>query len=149
MITFNDAIMSKNSQGQPNWQPISRLPLIAQMIEQGLSDALTQYQNLQEAQNRPHVLDDYTVGRVIQVFGEEQQFLLIYSEQIALWKQENLNATQRKEIVKLEEQLDLLSTTVASILALADELKHKTIEKVLGKSDLEIGLDVLLGNLKF
>ncbi|WP_242053762.1 hypothetical protein [Nostoc parmelioides] len=63
--------MSKNPQGQPNWQPISRLPLIAQMIEQGLSDALTQYQNLQEAQNRPHVLDDYTVGRVIQVFGEE------------------------------------------------------------------------------
>lgn len=132
-----------------HWQPISRLPLIAQMIEQGLSDALTQYQNLQEAQNRPHVLDDYTVGRVIQVFGEEQQFLEIYSEQLTRWKQENLNATQREQIIKLEGLLEQLSTTVASILALTDELKQKTIEKVLDKPDLEIGLDVLLGNLKF
>lgn len=119
------------------------------MIEQGLSDALTQYQNLQEAQNRPHVLDDYTVGRVIQVFGEEQQFLEIYSEQLTRWKQENLNATQREQIIKLEGLLEQLSTTVASILALTDELKQKTIEKVLDKPDLEIGLDVLLGNLKF
>lgn len=141
--------MSRNTQGQPNWQPISRLPLIAQMIDQGLSDALIQYQNLQEAQNRPHVLDDYTVGRVIQVFGEEQQFLEIYSEQLTRWKQENLNATQREQIIRLEGQLEQLSTTVASILALADELKQKTIEKVLDKPDLEIGLDVLLGNLKF
>jgi len=32
---------------------------------------------------------------------------------------------------------------------LADELKEGTIEKVLGKSDLEMGLDVLLGKMKF
>ena len=31
---------------------------------------------------------------------------------------------------------------------IADELKDSTIEKVLAKSDLELGLDVLLGRRK-
>src|SRR5208337_4665139 len=53
----------------PDWQPISRLPLIGSMIDGMLQDAEEHYQTLLQASPKPHVLDDYTVGRVFEVFG--------------------------------------------------------------------------------
>ena len=44
------------------WQPLSKLPLIASMIDGMLADTEEQYQELLEAKPRPHILDDYTVG---------------------------------------------------------------------------------------
>ena len=51
---------------QPDWQPISRLPLIGSMIDGMLQDAEEHYQTLLQASPKPHVLDDYTVGRVFE-----------------------------------------------------------------------------------
>ncbi|MBR8834391.1 MAG: hypothetical protein DSM106950_10245 [Stigonema ocellatum SAG 48.90 = DSM 106950] len=141
--------MPNHSSQTPNWQPLTQLPLIAQMIDGELAETETQYQNLQAAKSRPHILDDYTVGRLVEVFGKRQEFFEIYAEQLARWKAENLNATQKKEIDRLEGQLKKLRGANAEILALTDELKEGTIEKVLLKSDLEMGLDVLLGKTKF
>ena len=53
---------------QPDWQPISRMPLIGSMIDGMLQDAEEHYQTLLQASPKPHVLDDYTVGRVFEVF---------------------------------------------------------------------------------
>ncbi|KOP22565.1 hypothetical protein AMR41_30895 [Hapalosiphon sp. MRB220] len=133
----------------PNWQPISQLPLIARMIDDGLVDTVKQYETLQQASSRPHVLDDYTVGRVIKLYSQQLEFLDIYAEQLARWKALDLNATQKKEITRREEQLEKLVGANTAILALASKLKEGTIEKVLEKPDLEMGLDVLLGQMKF
>jgi len=38
------------------------------MIDGALAETQEQYQTLLEARPRPHVLDDYTVGRVTKVF---------------------------------------------------------------------------------
>jgi hypothetical protein len=135
--------MSINHNQQPNWQPISQLPLIAQMIDGELGDTSTQYENLLPAKNKPHVLDDYTVGRLLKVFGERQEFFGIYAEQLAKWKALDLNATQKKEVTRLEAQLEKLVKVSTAVLDLANELKEGTIEKVLGKSDLELGLEAL------
>ncbi len=54
---------------QPDWQPISRMPLIGSMIDGMLQDAEEHYETLLQASPKPHVLDDYTVGRVFEVFG--------------------------------------------------------------------------------
>lgn len=130
----------------PNWQPVSKLPLVAQMIDGGLAQALTQYQNLQQAQSRPHILDSQTVERVLKVFGEQLKFTqIVYSEQLSRWKAENLNATQQTEIARLEGQLELLSQASSNILTLANQLKEGTIEKVQWKSDIEIAMDIISG----
>ena len=50
---------------RPDWQPISRLPLIDAMLQ----DAEEHYKTLLQASRKPHVLDDYIVGRVFEVFG--------------------------------------------------------------------------------
>ena len=63
---------------QPDWQPISRLPLIGSMIDGMLQDAEEHYQTLLQASPRPHVLDDYTVGRVLEVFGKQKDDLWLF-----------------------------------------------------------------------
>src|ERR1700730_2383922 len=59
---------------RPDWQPISRLPLIGSMIDAMLQDAEEHYQTLLllQASPKPHVLDDYVAGRVFEVFGSQK-----------------------------------------------------------------------------
>jgi hypothetical protein len=113
------------------------------MIDGELADTSAQYETLLPAKNKPHVLDDYTVGRLLKVFGERQEFFGIYAEQLAKWKALDLNGTQKKEVTRLEGQLEKLVRVSTAVLDLANELKEGTIEKVLGKSDLELGLEAL------
>ena len=129
----------------PHWNPISRLPEIATAIDGMLEMAEEQYSTLLEVRDRPHVLDDSTVGRVIEVFTKESEALWLYEEQLRRWQAIDLTATQRQEVERLGGQLSTLREVIASILALAEELKGGTIERVLAKSDIELALEVLLG----
>src|SRR5579872_5736355 len=125
-------------QERPQWQPIGKLPLIASMIDGMLESANEQYGNLQKARKKPHVLDDYTVGRVREVYTTQQNDLWLYEEQLARWGKGTLTTQQRKEVEHALEQMKQLRTVVTTILALADELAKGTIEKVLAKSDGEL-----------
>jgi folylpolyglutamate synthase/dihydropteroate synthase len=140
--------MPKQSAQTPNWQPLSRLPLLAGTLDRALVEAEQQLQNLQKAQNRPSVLDDRTIERVIAVFGQQKEIFAIYQEQFAWWKAQQLCPTQQREISRLEKQLERLHTTIDAILSLAEQLKEAAIEKVLGKSALERALSVLSGKPK-
>ena len=128
----------------PRWQPISQLPLLAVAIDGMLESAEETYQSLQQARPKPHVLDDYTVGRVIKVHTAQQNDLGLYDEQLQRWKKQTLTDTQRQEVDRLTVQVGRLRQVITAILTLADELKAGTIEQVLGKSDVEVGLEFLL-----
>ena len=129
----------------PHWNPISRLPEIATAIDGMLEMAEEQYSTLLEVRDRTHVLDDSTVGCVIEVFTKESEALWLYEEQLRRWQAIDLTVTQRQEVERLGGQLSTLREVIASILALAEELKGGTIERVLAKSDIELALEVLLG----
>lgn len=132
---------------EPNWQPIAQLPMIAWAIT-GMADAaVAQVGNLRQAEERPHVLDDATVGRVIAAYTEQQGDLWLYEEQLRRWEAGPLTAAQRAEIAGLTQRLAGLRADIATILDLARRLKPHTIDAVLSRSDLELGLDALLGNL--
>jgi beta-phosphoglucomutase-like phosphatase (HAD superfamily) len=141
--------MSDRFHQTPNWQPIAMLPVIAQLIDGGLSDTQEQYQTLQQAQGRSYALDDDTVGRVMKSANEQKEFLDVYAEQLTRWKAEKLSAAQKQEIERLEQQLVKFRELNTTILALVDQLKEQTIEKFLAKSDEEIALEFLLGKLNF
>ena len=136
--------MAAKNQPQPHWQPISQLPLIARHIDGMLESAEEQYQALQLARPKPHMLDDYTVGRVIDVFTTQQNDLWLFEEQLRRWKTGQLTTAQHGEVERLTGQMTKLRQAIANILRLADELKQGTIEKVLAKSDAELGLEFLL-----
>jgi hypothetical protein len=129
---------------EPNWRPISALSLIANMIDGQLEESQEQYTTLLETQKKPHVLDEYTVHRVIQVYTDQLEFLPIYIKQLEKWKTEvSLTLTQQNEIKRLQEQVTQWKQVLTDILNLANKLKEETIEKVMSKSDLELSIQSL------
>ena len=128
----------------PQWQPIERLALIASHIDGMLESATEQYETLQLAKPKPFVLDDYTVGRVIEVFTTQQGDLGLFDEQLRRWERGPLTNAQRREVERLADQMLQLHEVINAILRLAEQLKERTIEKVLSKSDVELGVETLL-----
>ena len=127
---------------KPQWQPLSKLPLIASMIDGTLADTESQYQTLL-ARPRPHVLDDYTVGRVTKLYGDQREDVALYAQQLARWAEQPLTPAQREEVARLEAQIRKLGEVTAAIVSLAEELRPRTIDRLLEKSDIEAGLEFL------
>ena len=94
--------------------------------------------------DRPYVLDDATVERSIKLHTEQRDFLGVFAEQLARWRHEHPTDAQRRELDRLEGQLERLRAVLTNILALAEELQPGTIERVLAQSDLELGIEALL-----
>jgi hypothetical protein len=134
-------------QREPNWQPLSQLPLIAHMIDGMTDSAEEQFINLQKAEAQPHVLDNATVDRLIRVYTEQKNDLWLYEEQLARWRKQSPSAAQAAEITRLEQRLGQLRTLIDDLLARGRQLRPYTIDSILAKSDIELGLDVLSGKL--
>ena len=130
---------------QVHWQLISQMPLISSMIDTALNDTREHLGTLSKAKDRPHMLDDATIDRVEQVHGEQMDYVEIYAQQISRWRNEKPSAAQSRELDRMDEQNQQLRGVTAEVLALASELRKGTIERVLGMSDLELGLQYLLG----
>ena len=129
---------------QVNWQPISQMPLIAGMIKGSLDDTREHLGTLTKARGRPHALDDATIDRVEQVHTEQMDYVEIYAQQISRWRGEKPSAAQASELDRMDKQNQQLREVTANVLTLAGELRKGTIERVLGMSDLELGLRHLL-----
>lgn len=128
--------------GEPTWQPISALPTIAMLIDEGLRDARGHYATLLEARPKPYVLDDATIARVNRVNAEGLEYCDVYDEQLRRWRSERLTDAQQRETVRLQNASRELRLVLTQILALADELATGTIERQLSKSDAELGLEL-------
>lgn len=131
---------------QMNWQPISQMPLIASMIDTALDDTREHLATLTNARAKPHVLDDATVDRVEKVHAEQMEFVAIYAQQIDRWRNEKPSASQTRTLDRMAAQNQQLRDVTGDVLALAGELRKGTIERVLGMSDFELGLQWLLEN---
>jgi hypothetical protein len=129
-----------------NWQPISQMPLISSMIDTALNDTREHLGTLSKAKDRPHVLDDATIDRVERVHAEQMDYVELYTEQISRWRNEKPSAAQARKLDRMDEQNQQLRGVTPVVLALARELRKGTIERVLGMSDLELGLQALLAN---
>ncbi|HEY4045383.1 MAG TPA: hypothetical protein VGM27_00845 [Acidobacteriaceae bacterium] len=133
---------------QINWQPIDSLPLIGSMVDGLLDEVERQYSNLASCRLKPHVLDDYTVDRVLKVYSDQAKDVDLYEEQLSRWSKLDLASAQRREVARLTAHIPAIRSRIAEILTLAKELKQGTIETILAKSDYEVGLDFLLGKRK-
>jgi hypothetical protein len=132
----------------PNWQPLSALPMMASMVSEQLADVQQQLDTLKSVQSRPHVLDEATVERMLQVYGEQDAFLWVYDEQVMRWQREALTNEQRLMLEGMAQQLIELNSALTEILSMAEAFKGKTIESILGKSDLEIAMEFLSEDLQ-
>jgi Tfp pilus assembly protein PilN len=92
-------------------------------------------------------LDDALVNWVITLFTNQRDNQGLFDEQIARWEKMHPTRQQLAEITRLKEQMQEWHSVVDAILALAEELKEQTIERLLEKDEAEIGLEYLLGTL--
>ena len=129
-----------------NWQPISEMPLIASMIDGALDDTREHLKTLTQARTQPHVLDNATLDRTERVHGEKLEFVSIYAQQISRWRTEKPSQDQTRELDRMEAQNGQLRAVTEDVLDLAGELRKGTIERIMGMSDVELGLQALLGN---
>jgi hypothetical protein len=89
------------------------------------------------------VFDDALVDRIERVYREQLCYVEIYTEQFGRWRNQNPMAAQRREIDRLETQNSRLRQMGAEILSLAAEIRQGTINRVLEKDDIELGLEFL------
>jgi hypothetical protein len=104
----------------PNWQPIEALPFIAGMLDDQLHSVRQQVENLERARHRPGVLDSETVSRLQAVFGEQQDLLPVFREQLVRWLELPLDEHQRLEINRLNAVLDQMQDAIRRILSVAE-----------------------------
>lgn len=131
------------SRPAPIWLPISHLAHVASMIDGMLESAEEQVLLLTQAQPKAHVLDDSTIGRVFEVYTIQRDDLWLYAEQLHRWEEQHITDRQRRIIGHLITRLERLRQDIARILDLADALKDGTIEKILAKDDVALGLETL------
>ena len=130
-----------------NWQPISQMPLVASMIDGPLNDTRQHLATLTRARPTPHLLDDATIDRSKRVHDEQMEFVEIYDQQIVRWKAAKPSAAQRRELDRMAAQNQALRAVTDQVLALGRELRAGTIDRIVGMSDLELGLRSLLGDM--
>lgn len=129
----------------PIWQPLSQMSFVNSLLQEGVDSADEMYASLKAAEHRPYVLDDVTINRVIKLYSEQLEDHWLYEEQLARWRQESPTPEQNREIDRMEREVVTLKETLTEILDLAQEFKGGTIDTILGKSDMEMGLEFLLG----
>jgi hypothetical protein len=130
---------------EPQFQPISMLPVIRDLIDGGLEDITANLANIKAVHASEYgTLDAHTAARYVALFAEGLEFVPIYKEQLARWLRIKLTDTERKEVTRLQGQLGPLEAVLKEGRAIANEMTKRTIEKVVAKSDEQLGLEALL-----
>ena len=70
---------------QPIDRPLSYLSLFATALNGDLSSAQDQYKTLIPAKDKPSVLNDAIINRIIQLHEEKNEFIENYERQFNLW----------------------------------------------------------------
>jgi hypothetical protein len=122
--------------------------MIASLIDGMLEDAKEHYATLLQAKDKPHVLDDATIERVERMHTERIEYLDLFAGQLARWRKQSPTSIQALEIARLTQALGALTQINTDTLNLAAKLKEGTIDKILAKDDIELGLELLAGKFK-
>jgi hypothetical protein len=107
---------------QPQWQPISLLPTFTFMVDGMLQESIAQLSNLREVVTRPHVLDESTLNRIIDLYSAQLDDQQLFVEQFSRWQQDILSNAQAKEVKRLLKQSATLKNVNEEILQIAQRI---------------------------
>ena len=130
---------------EQNWYPIGKVGWFTRHIREGIEVTAGQLGLLQPALAQPYRLDDATVARIIRVHQDQAGDLMLFQNQAGRWNAvPGLTAAQRAAVQEYEAAIGELRRLNAEVLAAAEHLKPVTIETLLARSDLEVGIEALL-----
>ena len=131
------------------WQTLSALAQIERDINEQFDNTRELYEQLCQGRDRPHLLDDALVERVLRHVADQVEFLPVYREQLARWYQSQPTAEQFIELDRVTHQLDRWDALLKQQRALAEELGAGTIDKMMALSDDELARGVFSGKIPF
>jgi hypothetical protein len=133
---------------QPQWQPISVLPVFTDMIDGMLDASQEQLANMELVSEKPHVMDDATLQRVVRLYSEQLEDQWLFEEQFSRWLRESLKPEETREIERLMAQAAKLKASNEQILQIIDQIRHSTIDSILGMDEFELMEALASGKLK-
>ncbi len=77
--------------------------------------------------------------------GEALQWCGVYDHQLTRWLGQHLTPPQRREVIRLQGVQRDQRRVLNELLAFLDELAANTIDRQLAKSDIQLGLEYVLG----
>lgn len=134
---------------QPQWQPLSMLPVFTEMVNGMLASSEEQLANMRLAAEKPHVIDEGMLERITALYTKQLDDHWLFEEQYARWRHEDLTVSEEKEVERLIQQSSKLRVVTEEILHLASSIAGSTIEKILAMDEAELALKVLSGELDF
>lgn len=121
-----------NTQGRPNFQPLTTITVFADVVDGQLATLADQRKALQAVREHPGSMDAGTTSHVLRVFSETKELMRIYDQQIAHWRERySPSTTQLHEIERLESQVSRSHKAIADILILASEIQPVTIDTLI------------------
>jgi len=133
---------------QANWYSLDMLPFYLELSRGQLESAQEQQSNLERCQDRPGVLDDHVVSRIIRATTVQNENNWVFVEQCKKWRQQQPTVQQLADIEQVENNVQNLTQTNQAILGLAKQCKAHTIDRILEKDDAELALDFLMGKFR-
>ena len=125
-----------------NWQPISMISVFVEMINEMLESAEIQLNQLRQAKDKPHVLDDEIINRILKSYNEQNELIPVYLQQCQRWLEEELNDKQQAWVTEIKDNATSLLLINKEIIDTANSISDKTIDKILKKSDAEVALNL-------
>lgn len=122
----------------PHWQPITMLPVFIEMVEGMLHTSLEQQGCLQWVYDKPELLDDATLTRVIKQYSKQLRDHWLIEEQVARWHREIVSSSETRELERLVTLTEQLKESKEAVLKIAcsldlDALNTRTTGAELGQ----------------
>jgi len=134
------------SEREQNWYPIGEVGWFTGHVREGVEVTTGQLDLLRRALAEPYRLDDATVSRIIRVHEDQAADVALFRNQADRWNaMPGLDAAQRAAVAEYEAAIGELRRVNAEVLAAATRLEPVTIEALLAKSDLQVGIEAVLG----
>jgi hypothetical protein len=134
---------------QPTWQPVAAVGMLTAVVAEQLAHTRAQLALMEQARpTRPdaRILDDHTISETLRVYQQmADDYRDLFAEQGRRWQAETTPATPTRHAIDAYAALvDAHLTALDGLLALTRQIQDHTIEKIMTKSDLELGLEALL-----
>jgi hypothetical protein len=118
-------------------QPLSILPVVAEIIR-GEYDSMEElYYSLKDAQERPYLLDDECIRRTVHLCHNQAELLPVSREQVLHWLASSPGTEERNVLQHLLTVLQQHETLIPLILMLTEALEGDTIDAMLRMDDEE------------
>lgn len=112
-----------------------------------LEDSLILLQHLEACQDKPYVLDDDIVRRIIKQHTEQKKMFPVALKQCALWRTQVPTSKELYNIEKIEEYTQRLQRTTEKILFITEHYKDHTIDRLLAKGEGQLAIEFLIGKM--